>query len=225
MVEKTPSSENPYVVSQDRTKVTVRFDVKVGLTQDGNTITSQPETYGRPGRVPFAGEGNMITFTETPEGAEPEWRGDQSGEHYRYPEDLGQEHQSLLILPERRSVFRWTPAAGKQIGLEVASTAPYYSEYLVEIVYPYDEFIAQYYDSNQDDLTVENTAKIQYTLAGELLPKSSESDTFQKIGEVTKPAGLTLGKEIVGWNDDNKEVPYISINFDEEDPGFRSCDL
>lgn len=66
MVEKTPSSPNPYVVSQDRTEVTVRFDVKVGLTQDGNTITSQPETYGRPGRVPFAGKSNMITFTETP---------------------------------------------------------------------------------------------------------------------------------------------------------------
>lgn len=217
MVEKTPSSPNPYVVSQDRTEVTVRFDVKVGLTQDGNTITSQPETYGRPGRVPFAGEGNMITFTETPKVL------NRSGEEIKA--------ESITVTPkfgtgtpitfnstgETKSIPVDT-CGGKQIGLEVASTAPYYSEYLVEIVYPYDEFIAQYYDSNQDDLTVENTAKIQYTLAGELLPKSSESDTFQKIGEVTKPAGVTLGKEIVGWNDDNEEKPYISINFEEGDP-------
>ena len=217
MVEKTPSSPNPYVVSQDRREVTVRFDVKVGLTQDGNTITSQPETYGRPGRVPFAGEGNMITFTETPKVL------NRSGEEIKA--------ESITVTPKfgtgKPITFNSTgetksipvdTCGGKQIGLEVASTAPYYSEYLVEIVYPYNEFIAQYYDSNQDDLTVENTAKIQYTLAGELLPKSSESDTFQKIGEVTKPAGLTLGKEIVGWNDDNREEPYIYDNFYEEDP-------
>ena len=216
MVEKTPSSENPYVVSQDRKKVTVRFDVKVGLTQDGNTITSQPETYGRPGRVPFADENNMITFAETPKVL------NRSGEEIKA--------ESITVTPKFGTGTQITfnagepkripvdTCGGKQIGLEVASTAPYYSEYLVEIVYLYDEFIAQYYDSNQDDLRVENTAKIQYTLAGELLPKSSESDTFQKIGEVTKPAGLTLGKEIVGWNDDNEEKPYISINFEEGDP-------
>ena len=217
MVEKTPSSENPYVVSQDRTKVTVRFDVKVGLTQDGKTITSQPETYGRPGRVPFAGENNMITFTETPKVL------NRNGEEIQA--------KSITVTPKFGTgtpiIFNSTgetksipvdTCGGKQIGLEVASTAPYYSEYLVEIVYLYDEFIAQYYDSNQDDLRVENTAKIQYTLAGENLPENSESNTFQEIGEVTRPAGLTLGKEIVGWNDDNKEVPYISINFDEGDP-------
>ena len=217
MVEKTPSSPNPYVVSQDRTEVTVRFDVKVGLTQDGNTITSQPETYGRPGRVPFAGKSNMITFTETPKVL------NRSGEEIKA--------ESITVTPKFGTgtpiTFNSTgepkripvdTCGGKQIGLEVASTAPYYSEYLVEIVYLYDEFIAQYYDSNQDDLRVENTARIQYTLAGENLPENSESNTFQEIGEVTRPAGLTLGKEIVGWNDDNKEVPYISVNFDEGDP-------
>ena len=216
MVEKTPSSENPYVVSQDRKKVTVRFDVKVGLTQEGNTITSQPETYGRPGRVPFADENNMITFAETPKVL------NRSGEEIKA--------ESITVTPQFGTKTPITfnagepkripvdTCGGKQIGLEVASTAPYYSEYLVEIVYPYDEFIAQYYDSDQDDLRVENTAKIQYTLAGENLPENSESNTFQEIGEVTRPAGLTLGKEIVGWNDDNKEVPYISINFDEGDP-------
>lgn len=216
MVEKTPSSENPYVVSQDRTKVTVRFDVKVGLTQDGNTITSQPETYGRPGRVPFADENNMITFAETPKVL------NRSGEEIKAESitvtpQFGTKKPITFNAGETKSIPVDT-CGGKQIGLEVASTAPYYSEYLVEIVYPYDQFIAQYYDSNQDDLTVENTAKIQYTLAGELLPKSSESNTFQEIGEVTEPAGLTLGKEIVGWNDDNEEKPYISINFDEGDP-------
>ena len=216
MVEKTPSSENPYVVSQDRKKVTVRFDVKVGLTQDGNTITSQPETYGRPGRVPFADENNMITFAETPKVL------NRSGEEIKAESitvtpQFGTKTPITFNAGEPKSIPVDT-CGGKQIGLEVASTAPYYSEYLVEIVYLYDEFIAQYYDADQDDLTVENTAKIQYTLAGELLPKSSESNTFQEIGEVTRPAGLTLGKEIVGWNDDNKEVPYISINFEEGDP-------
>lgn len=216
MVEKTPSSENPYVVSQDRTKVTVRFDVKVGLTQDGNTITSQPETYGRPGRVPFADENNMITFAETPKVL------NRSGEEIKAESiTVTPQFGTKTPIPFNAGEPKRIPVdtcGGKQIGLEVASTAPYYSEYLVEIVYPYDEFIAQYYDSDQDDLTVENTAKIQYILAGELLLKSSESDTFQKIGEVTKLAGLTLGKEIVGWNDDNREEPYIYDNFYEEDP-------
>lgn len=216
MVEKTPSSENPYVVSQDRTKVTVRFDVKVGLTQDGNTITSQPETYGRPGRVPFADENNMITFAETPKVL------NRSGEEIKAESiTVTPQFGTKTPIPFNAGEPKRIPVdtcGGKQIGLEVASTAPYYSEYLVEIVYPYDEFIAQYYDSDQDYLTVENTAKIQYILAGEFLLKSSESDTFQKIGEVTRPAGLTLGKEIVGWNDDNREEPYIYDNFYEEDP-------
>ena len=220
IVEKAPSQDpDPYVISQDKTEVTVRFDLKIGLTQDGTTIVSQAETYGRPGRVPFADENNMITLTETPEVL------GRNGEEIKA--------KSITVTPQFGGghPITFNPSGGsmqipvdtckgKTIGLNVDDAAPYYSQYLVEIVYPYEEFIAQYYDENQEKLRVDNKASIQYVLKtyGGGLTETSTSDTFQMVGEVTEPAGLTLGKEIVGWNDENREMPYISINFEKEDP-------
>lgn len=218
MVKKTPA-QNPYVVSQDRTKVTVRFDLEIGLTQDGTTIVNQAETYGRPGRVPFAGENNMITLTETPKVL------NRNGEEIKAesitvtPQFGGQQPITFNASGSSMQIPVDT-CQGKTIGLNVDDAAPYYSQYLVEIVYPYEEFIAQYYDEKQEKLRVDNTASIQYVLKtyGGGLTETSTSDTFQMVGEVTEPAGLTLGKEIVGWNDENREMPYISIKFKKGDP-------
>ena len=220
IVEKAPSQgPDPYVISQDKTEVTVRFDLKIGLTQDGTTIVSQAETYGRPGRVPFADENNMITLTETPKVL------DRNGEEIKA--------ESITVTPQFGGQQPITFSAsggsmqipvdtckGKSIGLNVDDAAPYYSQYLVEIVYPYEEFIAQYYDENQEKLKVDNTASIQYVLKtyNGGLTETSRSDTFQMVGEVTEPAGLTLGKEIVGWNNENQEKLYISDNFGSKDP-------
>ena len=64
----------------------------------------------------------------------------------------------------------------------VADSAPYYSTYTVEIVYPYEKFIAEYYDENQDLLTVENTAVFNYQIDGMDPAEDSGSDS----GDVEK---------------------------------------
>ena len=85
--------------------------------------------------------------------------------------------------------------AGKGLS-SVAGDAPYWSEYLVEVVYPYEKFIAQFYDENQDTLTVSNAAEISYQLRGGV-PASDRAEADVEAGEVTRPAQITISKYIV----------------------------
>lgn len=212
MVKKTAAGAT---VNSDKTKVTVRFNLEVGLENNG-VVVSQASTYGRNGRVPFAG-GNTITLTETP--AVKDRSGNPIQAESITVTPLFGTKQAITVQANGGNVsLPVDTCEGKDISLEVDGDAPYYSQYAVEIVYPYEKFIAQYYDENQNQLEVENTAKIQYTLAaaGGGLPEASQSSAAQRAGEVTEPAALTLGKEIVGYKDSAEEKPYIWDNFSDD---------
>ena len=216
-IEKTAGTPE---VSAGKETVTVPFTVTIGLLGDKG-IVSGSATYGRYGRVPF----KSITFTDTPEVKS------RTGEIIT-PE-------SITVTPEfgekkpvtltGNSITMSTNPSEGQLPIDTCSAndvtltngsgndAPYYSRYEVKVVYDYDDyFIANYYDANQDPLNVKNTAQIEYKLAGETNTTIEEDNASVKIGEVTKPAAITISKYIVGA--DGAAEPYTSANFDSGDP-------
>ncbi len=189
-------------VSAGKETVTVPFTVTIGLLGDEG-IVSGSTTYGRYGRVPF----KSITFTDTPEVKS------RTGESIT-PESItvtpkfGEKNPVTLT---GNSITMSTAPKDGELPIDTCSAhdvtltngsgndAPYYSTYEVEVVYDYDDyFIANYYDANQEKLDVENTAQIEYKLAGETDTTTKEDSASVKIGEVTKPAAITISKYIVG---------------------------
>lgn len=193
LIDKSAVSAVP---NADKSKVTVTFELTVGL-DDGtgkNAISTNPATYGRPGRVPFDGN---VTLTELPKVLNRE------GETITA--------ESITITPEFGAktpipveVGSGAPVAipldtceGKGIeNTTVAASAPYWSKYTVEVVYPYADFIANYYDEKQDKLNVTNDVTLTYTLKGDSAAKVSDSASI-KAGEVTQPAKITINKYIL----------------------------
>lgn len=197
MIEKTAVSAVP---DENKEKVTVTFQLAVGLDNNGEIVTN-PQSYGRHGRVPFAG-GNQIALTETPVVKDRNGEPIQAESITVTPQFGNKQEISFGNSGDTMNIPVDT-CSGKTSADTVDDEAPYYSTYEVEIVYPYEDFIAQYYDENQKLLEVENTAKIQYTLAtaGGGMPSVSSDMAAQEAGEVTKPACLTLSKYIIGYKD------------------------
>lgn len=209
------------VPSLDKETVTVSFALTIGLDNGNGGVVSNPETYDRSGRVPFAREDGTITLTEIPSVKDREGQPIQAN--------------SITVIPDFDKRNRINVQANMPVSIpvntcanaqntdgsalsNVAGTAPYYSTYTVEIVYPYEKFIAHYADEKQGLLTVDNIAKIEYQLAG--LGKAEASATASKdAGEITAPAKLIIGKNILPYNaaaDDDGE-PYTWGNFGEDE--------
>lgn len=207
LIDKSAVSAVP---NGDKSKVTVTFELTVGL-DDGtgkNAISDNAATYGRPGRVPFDGN---VTLTELPEVLNRE------GETITA--------ESITITPEFGAktpipvgVGSGAPVAipldtcgGKGIeNTTVAASAPYWSKYTVEVVYPYADFIANYYDEKQDQLNVTNDVTLTYTLKGGSAAEVSDSASI-KAGEVTQPAKITINKYILDISGGKKA--YSKDNF------------
>ena len=187
-------------VSADKEKVTVPFTVKIGLLgNDG--IVSGSATYSRYGRVPF----ESITFTDTPE-VKSRTGESITPESITVTPEFGEKKPVTLT---GNSITMSTAPKDGELPIDTCSAndvtltngsgndAPYYSTYEVKVVYDYDDyFIANYYDANQEKLDVENTAKIEYKLAGETDTTTKEDSASVKIGEVTQPAAITISKYI-----------------------------
>lgn len=106
-----------------------------------------------PGRVPFEGDVELTEILSV-----------QDRDHNPIAP------QSVTITPQFGEKTPIDASAGGKISLpvdtcsgkglsSVSGETPYWSAYLVEAVYPYEKFVAQFYDEKQDKLTVSNTAK------------------------------------------------------------------
>ena len=220
MVKKSP---NGYEVSDDGEKVTVKFNLQVGLEADGNIVTTSGSNYELPGRVPFANE-EGITLIEkpsvsnrkgTPIQAEsikiiPKFDNDDGSQTIT----LNKSDTNDLTDPQNITIPVDT-CEGNVDTTKVDKDAPYYSEYEVEVVYPYADFVAHYSDDNQEKLEVQNIATIKYQLAGQD-EKNSESIATNDVGDVIQPAKLILKKVIQDSEGNNKL--YTTSYFPEGDP-------
>lgn len=193
LIDKSAVSAVP---NGDKSKVTVTFELTVGL-DDGtgkNAISANPATYGRPGRVPFDGN---VTLTELPKVLNREGETITAESITITPEFGAKTPISVEVGSGAPVAIPLDTCEGKGIeNTTVAASAPYWSKYTVEVVYPYADFIANYYDEKQDKLNVTNDVTLTYTLKGDSAAKVSDSASI-KAGEVTQPAKITINKYIL----------------------------
>lgn len=182
------------VVDENKKTVTLRYDLQIGLEGSNGEILTESSAYGVNGRVPFTSiqlsedltvndrEGKPLTPTSVT--LIPQFATDQIAD-----EGLSMEEGALYAIPVD------TCGANKLTGT-VDASAPYYSEYIVEAVYDYAPFIADYNDENQENLNVTNEAILQYQLKGSEAVVEKKVETTDPVGEVTEPAAITIEKYI-----------------------------
>ena len=214
----TKSQTGTPAVDENKDEITFSYILTVGLLgydESGQPIVvSDPQSYARLGRVPFATKDNTISLTEIPavndrDGNPLEAKSITITPQFDNLEPISAEANSAVELPV-------DTCQGNVTGSDVDGSAPYYSQYRVEVVYDYDKFQAEYYDTNQDPMQVDNTAKITYRLAGEDADRYAESSATQEVNYITEPAKLTIEKYIVDEEETGRL--YSSANFSENDP-------
>lgn len=205
MIQKTADG---FTVSEDRTTVTVHYNLAVGLKgTDGQIVTNQ-QTYGRIGRVPF--DGNVV-LTDVPTVS------DRSGAPIRYTSITVKKGETVVEPSADGTYVLPMETCGDHQVDGVDADAPYYSTFTVDVVYPAEKFIAKYSDADQSPLTVNNSAEISYRLAGINEDKTSSSNADQEVNEVIPPAKLTISKYIVDYADGSSSL-YTAENFTAGDP-------
>ena len=99
----------------------------------------------------------------------------------------------------------------------MAETAPAYSEYNVDVVYPYDEFMIWYYENiSKDDAkaTAENEAKIRYQLHGQNTVKETrEDDAETTVPGYIPPGNIKIEKYIVNYDSGLRNLYTASKGF------------
>lgn len=209
LIKKTaPTSETDQVkVDKENNEVTLTYNLQFGLG-NGDTIINNPSDYGRNGRVLL----DSVTLSEIPTLKGRDGK-DIPAKSITITPDFGDREE---IEVKNGSVkLPVDIVKGHNVGDSVDENAPYLSDYTVKVVYPYDVFVAEYSDENQDELTNENKVQVEYKLQGEQNPRTTESSAEITYGEVTKPAKLTIGKTIVSY--DGKEKKYTEGNFGSDD--------
>ena len=200
-------------VDEDKNEITFSYTLTVGLlgqNENGEpVVVSDPQSYARLGRVPFATDDNTISLTEIPtvndrEGNPLTAKSITITPQFDDLEPIIAEANDTVELPV-------DTCQGNVTGSDVDGLAPYYSQYGVEVVYDYDKFEAEYYDEDQDAIKVDNTARITYRLAGEDVDRNGESTATQEVNYITEPAKLTIEKYIV--DEEGTGRLYSSANF------------
>ena len=181
-------------VAKDKSTVTVRWELAFGLqTSEGGMVTNQASYYQAHGRAPFNGDGK-ITLNEALAVAGNQ---DLTPNSITVTEQFGDKKGYEVT---NGTVEVATDTCGNHNVSGIDKGAPYYSEYFVDVVYDYEEFIAKYSDPDQDKLTVENTAQATYQLKGATDPVTVEDTADTQIGEVTQPAELIIEKYIEDYD-------------------------
>ena len=182
-------------VADDKSTVTVRWELAFGLqTSEGGMVTNEASYYQVHGRAPFSDDGK-ITLKEALAVVGNE---DLTPKSITVTEQFGDETEYKVT--NNGTVEVATDTCGNHNVSGIDKGAPYYSEYFVDVVYDYEEFIAKYSDPDQDKLTVENTAQATYQLKGATDPVTVEDTADTQIGEVTQPAELIIEKYIEDYD-------------------------
>ena len=211
-LRKTPKS-----VEEDADTVTFRWTVSAGLAgtdEEGRaTIISDPGTYARNGRAPFADGSFDITEALTVLGTDgqTELPNVQPISLIIKP-NFGNEEGIVLIgdgaVADPTIPYDTCGAHDELTGVDGA--APYYSTYTVTAVYDKDNFTVRWQESTGEKMTVQNTATLSYQIAGKAPDTSADMVKVPYVYE-TKPAALQVEKLIEAYNS-NSTTSFAEYN-------------
>lgn len=197
-VEATPD--------ENKETVTATFTLTLGLLDGTDSIIVNESSYERQGRVPFEGD---VTLIEHPVVKDRDGN-EITATSITVTPNFG-EKQPVEVTKSGSKIILPVDTCGNNNLTNVDENAPYLSTYTVEVVYPYEKFIAYYYEDNQDLLDIDNEVVLDYYLKGDENLKSDESYATLQAGEVVQPVELTIEKYII--NNDGAAKLYSATNF------------
>ena len=182
------------IVTEDKKTVTVRWELAFGLrTAEGDDmVTNEASYYQAHGRAPF--QDGKITLGEV---LAVDGKEDLQPKSITITEQFGS-NKTYSVVNGEAEVNTDTCGAHQVTGID--GNAPYYSEYYVDVVYDYQEFIKDYEETGSDQIPVTNTAKATYQLKGAESPVTVEDTANTAIGERTRPAELVIEKWIQDYD-------------------------
>lgn len=216
---------NSYTIDEntDPASVTVHYLIQYGLDVNG-VPADDDNVYKSPGRVPFK---NDIKLTDTPtltlqngtKLVETSMTVTPVRTGYVYKDgssaDEGGKPRAITAQRDTETVLPYAVVGSNTKG--VAESAPAYSEYNVDVVYPYDEFEVWYFENVSEDdarAKAENKAKIRYQLAGQDTGKDTpESSAETTVSGYIPPANIKIEKYIVDYDSDSKNLYTAAKGF------------
>ncbi|MBQ8054678.1 MAG: Cna B-type domain-containing protein [Lachnospiraceae bacterium] len=208
--------------SKDPATVTVHYLIKYGLNVN-NVPADDENVYTRPGRVPYEDD---IKLTDTPtltlhNGttlSEISMTVTPAGTGYVYKDgssaDEGGKQKAIPVQSGTETVLPYAVVGSNT--KEVAENAPAYSEYNVDVVYPYDDFMVWYYENvSKDDAksTAENEAKIKYQLLGQNTVKETQEGAETTVPGYIPPGNIKIEKYIVDYDSGLRNLYTASKGF------------
>lgn len=185
----------------------IEYTIKVGLLDEDNQITDSDDDYLRTGRTGFK------TFSITDEITIPKLEGLNPSSVSVVMGDK----QLPVTLDGNRFIITDYQELGQESGsgnVEVAATAPGYTEYDVTVRYPYEKFLLAYYEydelESEDDketYLVNNEVTLKYELSGKEEVTVSDTETAV-VRDRIEPVILRIAKNIEDATADNKYDPY-----------------
>ena len=203
-------------VEEGADTVTFQWTVSAGLAgtdEEGHTkIISDPGTYARNGRAPFAdGSFDIIeALTVLGTDGQTELPNVQPISLIIKP-NFGNEEGIVLIgdgAAADPTIPYDTCGANGLTGVDPA--APYYSTYNVTAVYNKGDFTVRWQESTGEKMTVQNTATLSYQIAGKAPDTSADMAKVLYVYE-TEPAALQVEKYIEDYDSNSR------TSFDEYD--------
>ncbi len=201
-ISKTVVKDGSGTAAKDWKKVTengtdyaqIQYTISVGLLKNGS-ITSLDDDYLRTGRTGF--EDFQITDTVTVPGISNLNPSSVSVTMGGEELDVDLSGNSFTI-----SEYRTLGGESGSGNVEVADTAPGYTQYTVTVKYPYEEFLLAYYEydalddeNDKETYLVENTAELKYQLSGKE-PETAAAEADALVRDRIDPVTLRIEKKI-----------------------------
>ena len=223
------SATHPYTIDtsdEEHKKVIIHYLIKYGLNANG-VPDPNDGAYTKTGRVPFDHD---ITLTDIPKLKLPKIKSSDPDRYleaqsvtvtpantgYVYldsslgPADEGDKAKPIVLTKTGTGWAKtYLPHAviGPDYTDKVAATAPAYSEYYVDMVYDYDEFMVMYYENPEDPDSIkshsENEGIIEYQLLGQKELNEIKATGKTDVDAYVKPGFIEIQKMIYDYSGQN----------------------
>lgn len=222
MVTKEPhpvTGSKPYDINADGT-VTVHYLLKYGL-KVGATPAENKTAYTGLGRVPFADDFTLKdtpTLTlyngETREASSITVTPAETGyKYYDTEKKADDENGAIPIHVEKGEPVELPHAVVGSNDKKVDPDAPFFSKYIVDMVYDYDEFLAKYSDNPENVISKSiNNAVIDYQLKGRTEKETTEAEAKTDIPGYIEPGHVVIEKHIEDYIDSTKRPLYDHVS-------------
>ena len=220
-----------YTISDDKKTVTVHYRLVYGLSVDG-VPEDDKNVYFRHGRVPYDGE---IYLTETPKltlqdgtttleaksiTVTPEKGYVYNDAQHTSADDASGNAKPIKVTKDQAIKLPYAIVGDNED--EVDKYAPAYSQYDVDLVYDYEDFMVWFYEQGADPdakAHSENTAKIDYTLLGQTAKSTDDKNTTDIPGYIP-PGKITVKKFILNYMSGNKALYDSDIEYPVQGPAI-----